>query len=292
MAETILVTGATGNVGAELIKALHGRGLAVRAAVRNAEKARRQLGADIDYVTFDFRRPETFGPTFAGVRSLFLVRPPDIADVAGVIAPAMRAARQAGVEHVVFLSLLGAERNRVVPHHRIEQLLQASGMAWTFLRASFFLQNLDTTHRADIRDNDEIFVPAGQGRTSFIDVRDIAAVAALALSGPDHRNQAYPLTGDPALSYGDVAQIFSEVLGRPIRYANPSPLSFALRMRARRYPWPYIAVMVGIYTTARLGLAASVTPHTTQLLGRPPLSVRQYVQDYQACWNGSRGPRR
>lgn len=284
MAEAILVTGATGNVGAEVVKQLQNRGLPLVAAVRSVEKARAMLGDGVSYVPFDFTRPETFATAFANVQTLLLVRPPELANVNQAIAPAISAARQAGVAHVVFLSLLGAERNPVVPHYRVEQVLRESGMAWTFLRASFFLQNLDTTHRVDIRDNHEIFVPAGRGRTSFIDARDIAAVAALALTTPGHAGQAYPLTGAAALSYGAVAQIFSEVLGRPIRYARPSALSFALRMRARRYPWPYIAVMVGIYTTARLGLAATVTPDTEGLLGRPPISVRQYVEDYRASW--------
>jgi uncharacterized protein YbjT (DUF2867 family) len=284
VAEAILVTGATGNVGAEVVKQLQNRGLPLVAAVRSVEKARAMLGDGVSYVPFDFTRPETFATAFANVQTLLLVRPPELANVNQAIAPAISAARQAGVAHVVFLSLLGAERNPVVPHYRVEQVLRESGMAWTFLRASFFLQNLDTTHRVDIRDNHEIFVPAGRGRTSFIDARDIAAVAALALTTPGHAGQAYPLTGAAALSYGAVAQIFSEVLGRPIRYARPSALSFALRMRARRYPWPYIAVMVGIYTTARLGLAATVTPDTEGLLGRPPISVRQYVEDYRASW--------
>lgn len=284
MSDPILVTGATGNVGAEVIAGLRQRNAAVIAAVRNVERARRTLGPDLSYRAFDFARPETFDAAFAGVRRVFLVRPPDVSDVEQYVAPAIAAARRAGVEQVVFLSLLGAERNPVVPHYGIEQALLASGMGWTFLRASFFMQNLNTTHRDDIRDGDDIFVPAGRGKTSFIDVRDIAAVGARALTEDGHVNQAYPLTGAEALSYGEVAQIFSEVLGRPIRYRSPSILTFALRMRARRLPWSFILVMTGIYTTARLGLAATVTPDTARLLGRPPITMRQYITDYQASW--------
>jgi uncharacterized protein YbjT (DUF2867 family) len=284
MVDRIAVIGATGNVGVEVVKNLHARGAPVVAAVRNIPKARRLLGNNISYVEFDFARPETFVDAFINVRKLFLVRPPDIADTQRYIAPALTAARAAGVEHVVFLSLLGVERNRFVPHYAIEQELLKSGMDWTFLRASFFMQNLNTVHRADIRDGNVIFLPAGYGKTSFIDVRDIAAVGAKALTEDGHRNKAYPLTGDVALSYGDTVDIFSQVLARPIRYHNSSVIAFAARMRARGYPWSFVLVMIGIYTTARLGLAARVTPDTEHLLGRTPISFRQYVADYRRCW--------
>ncbi|HEU4324560.1 MAG TPA: SDR family oxidoreductase [Roseiflexaceae bacterium] len=283
MAERILVTGATGTVGAEVLAELQRVGAPVAAAVRDVGRARRALGDQIDCVPFDFAQPATYDGALAGVRRLFLMRPPAIGD-ARQLSPLIAAAQRAGVEHVVFLSLLGAERNPVVPHHGIEQELLASGMDWTFLRASFFMQNLSTTHRDDIRDGDVIFVPAGDGRTSFIDARDIGAVGALALTDDRHRNRAYPLTGDAALTYSEVAELLSQALGRPIRYPRPSLAAFALRMRSRGLPWPFILVMCGIYTTARLGLAGAVTPDTAQLLGRPPISVARFAQDYRSSW--------
>jgi uncharacterized protein YbjT (DUF2867 family) len=284
MEGTILVTGATGNVGAAVVDALPRGNGPVVAAVRDVERARHRFGDTVEYVPFDFRRPDTFGAAFAGVRRVFLVRPPDLANVPRDIAPALVAAAAAGVEHVVFLSLLGVERNRIVPHHRIERLLRDSGMAWTFLRASYFMQNLDTTHRDDIREHGEVFLPAGRGRTSFIDVRDVAAVGVRALTEDDHEGRAYPLTGGEALDYDQVALAFTEVLGRPIRYANPSPLAFVRRMRARGLPLGFILLMLALYTTARLGLAATVTDDTARLLGRPPIALRQYIADYRQSW--------
>ncbi|GAB4210276.1 MAG: NmrA family NAD(P)-binding protein [Roseiflexaceae bacterium] len=283
MTERILVTGATGTVGAEVLEELRRMGAPVVAAVRDVQRAQRTLGDQIAYATFDFAKPETYGPALTGVRKLFLMRPPAIGD-ARQLSPLIAAARRAGVEHVVFLSLLGVEHNRVVPHYGIEQDLLASGMDWTFLRASFFMQNLSTTHRDDIRDGDVIFVPAGDGRTSFIDARDIGAVGALALTDDRHRNQAYPLTGDTALTYGEVAELLSQALNRPIRYPRPSIPAFALRMRSRGLDWAFILVMIGIYTTARLGMAGGVTPDTAQLLGRAPISVAQFARDYRSSW--------
>lgn len=284
MEEKILVTGGTGNVGSEVIKGLFGKGQIV-AAVRDIDKAREILGDRIDYVSFDFEKPETFASAFQGVSKVFLVRPPAISNVKKYISPAIETAKARGVEHIVFLSLMGVDRNKFVPHYKIERAIASAGIPATFLRASFFMQNLNTTHCLDIKEHNEIFLPAGNGKTSFIDVRDIAAVAVKALTESGHQNKAYTLTGSEALDYYQIAEIFTSVLGRKILYSNPSLLNFWWRMRSRGFPLPFILVMMGIYTTAKLGLAGTVTPETEQLLQRPPITVRQYVENYQTCWS-------
>jgi nucleoside-diphosphate-sugar epimerase len=147
------------------------------------------------------------------------------------------------------------------------------------------MQNLDTTHRADIVEHNDLFIPAGNGRTAFIDVRDIGAVAARVLTEPGHENTTYALTGRESLTYGEVADIMSAELGRPITYSDPSPLAFARRMRRRGHPWGYIAVMEGIYLTTRLGRAELVYPEASHLLGRAPITMRQYVRDYAAAFS-------
>ena len=136
----------------------------------------------------------------------------------------------------------------------------------------------------NIKEQHEIFIPAGKGKTSFIDVRDIAAVAVLALTQDGHANRIYDLTGSEALDYGQVASLFSAVLGRTITYHQPSLLSFIRRQRAKDVPLPFIAVMAGIYTIARRGLAARVTEDTQRLLGRAPIAFKQYIADYRECW--------
>ncbi|MFI7574255.1 SDR family oxidoreductase [Micromonospora sp. NPDC049497] len=194
---TVLVTGATGRAGWHVARLLQERGHQVRAAVRD-------VGATGPWdaaVTFSFTDPATWDAAFTGVDRMFLMRPPQIGNVKRDMLPALERARQLGVRRMVLLSLQGAEHNPVVPHHDLEKWLRRSGLEWTFVRAAFFMQNLSTTHAADIREHGRILLPAGRGRTAFVDVRDVAEVAALALDGDGHVGKAYTPTGSRPLTY-------------------------------------------------------------------------------------------
>ncbi|SNZ11946.1 Uncharacterized conserved protein YbjT, contains NAD(P)-binding and DUF2867 domains [Natronoarchaeum philippinense] len=275
---TVLVTAATGTVGRHVVAELRDAECEVRAATRDPDTDRERFEAADAVVEFDFDRPETWGAALADIDAVFLVRPPvvDTADVCAFVDATARV----GVERIAYLSTLGADRNRLLPHYRIERRIEAAGVGYTFLRASFFAQNLHEVHRPDVIEHDELFVPAGAGATSFVDARDVAAVAARVLVESGHLHVAYDLTGPAALRYDEVATIFSDVLGRSIQYADPSIPAFVHRMRSRGHPLGYVLLMVGIYTTARLGLADRVTDDVERVLKRPPRSIRSYVEDY------------
>ena len=284
MSGIILVTGVLGNVGAEVYKRLQAEGGAVRAADLHVAKIRERFGSDVAAVPFDFSNKETYAAAFANVETMFLMRPPQISEVKGVILPALEAAQTAGVKHVVFLSLIGIEKVKFVPHYQVEAYLRASSMRWTFLRASFFMQNLNTTHRLEIKEQDELFVPVGKARTSFIDVRDIAAVAAVTLTQPGHENQAYNLTGSETLDYWQVAEILSAALGRKITYRNPSPLSFFAAHLRRKTSFTLALVMTGLYISTRKGMAELVTNEVERITGQKPILFGQYARDYASSW--------
>ena len=283
MAAKMLVLGALGNVGAEVVKSLQMGNTSVRAGNLFPEKISQRFGNAVEAVAFDFGKPETFGSAFQGIQKAFIMRPPQITDIKKYMIPAMEAAKAAGVKHFVFLSLIGIEQNTVVPHYKVEQYLKTSGMRYTFLRCSFFMQNLNTVHRMEIRDQDEIFVPVGKTRTSFIDVRDIGAVAAVALTQPGHENKAYDLTGPEGLDYYQVADLFTQVLGRKITYKNPSAFAFFLR-QVRKSPLMFALVTTWLYSNTKSGMADQVTGEVERLTGRKPIRLGQYIEDYRDSW--------
>jgi uncharacterized protein YbjT (DUF2867 family) len=284
MSDKILVTGSTGNVGSEVVKALLEMDQPVVAAAMDEQDAQNVPGEDTETVLFRFGEGETYRAAFAGIDKLFLMRPPQISDVRTYLFPVVDYAKEVGVRHIAFLSLLGVERQRFVPHYQVEKHLQASGVPYTLLRPSFYMQNLNTTHRAEIRDRDEILIPVGRARTSFLDVRDIGAVAAKVLTEPGHENRAYELTGGEALDYYQVADLFTDVLGREITYRDPSIPRFIHHHRQQGVPLPSVLIMVGLYTATRFGSGKQVTGDVAELLGRPPIAMRQFIEDYADAW--------
>ncbi|WP_102127026.1 SDR family oxidoreductase [Deinococcus planocerae] len=285
--DLIGVTGVPGNVGTPLVAELLARGARVRVLARRPDHARQVLGdvlgegalAGVEFGHLDFGNRRTYVAAFRGVRRLFVTRPPQLSQVGRDMIPALDVALGAGVEQMALLSLQGVERLRFVPHAKLEAYMQESGARYTFLRPSFFLQNLTTTHLPELQ-RGEIYVPAGGGRTSFVDVRDVAEAGAVVLTEGGHENRAYELTGSESLTYGEVAAHFSAVTGRPIRYADPSPLAFYRHLRARGVAPGQILVMEAIYGVARLGLAGRVTPDLARLLGRSPRTVDDFARDH------------
>ena len=290
----LLLTGATGHVGGAALRALlrqpPGSGprpalaVALRDPARDLPLLALAPAAAVEAVPFDFTQPATIAPALRGVTGLLLVRPPAISDVRRYLLPVVLAAVAAGVEHIVFLSLQGAQYNPFVPHHKVEGYLQEAGVRHSLLRPSFFMQNLTTTHRDDIRLHNQLLLPAGHARTSFVDADDVGAVAAHLLLAPPAASAGYELTGRQALTYDEVAAALSAVLGRPIRYRAVGIFEFRAYEKAKGTPPTLVNVMTGIYLAARLGLAAHVSAVLAGLLGREPTTLRAFLERERACW--------
>jgi len=280
---TVLVTGATGNVGREVVRAARARGLTVRAADRDETRAREVLGSEVDVVRLDYRDRSTFACA-DGADALFLMRPPAIADVAETLLPFVDEARRRGVKHVAFLSVAGAEKNKLVPHHAVEVHLR-KGVGWTILRPGFFAQNFGDAYRRDIVEDGRVYVPAGRGRVTFVDVRDVAEVAAAAFASPEeHDLHAYTLTGHEAVDFTSAAAMLTDVLGRPIRYDAASLVGYVLHLRRRGMPWAQVGVQTILHAGLRFGQAERVDPTLERLLGRRPHALADYFRDHRKLW--------
>jgi uncharacterized protein YbjT (DUF2867 family) len=195
------------------------------------------------------------------------------------------AAVEAGVGHVVFSSVAGADTNRIVPHHRIETHLAASRLGWTVLRPGFFAQNLGTSYRTDIRDHDRIHVPAGDGEVAFVDTRDVGELAAIVLADPTpHAGRGYTLTGPRAVTFGEVAALLTDALGRPIRYEPATIGGYLRHLGSRDLPVAQQVVQTVLHVGLRRDAAAPVDPTLGRLLGRSARDIADHVADHLVLW--------
>lgn len=281
----ILVTGATGNVGKEVVRALLRRGARVIAADHKPERVRTLFGDSVRSVQLDLRGRTTWAGAVASAAHMFLMRPPAIADVEKNLNPFVDEARAHGVDHIVFLSVAGAGKNRVVPHRKVEDHLRKRGDHHTNLRPGFFAQNLESAYRDDIVEDDRIYLPAGNSPVNWIDARDIAEVAALVLSEPEqHRGQNYTLAGPGPVPWSEVTDALTAALGRPIRYEPASVLGYMRHLSRRGLPRGAIAVQTILHVLLRFGQGATVDPTLERLLGRPGRSVREYIVEHAHLW--------
>lgn len=280
----ILITGATGNVGGALLALCQERGVPFRAGMRQRKPEHPSIDV-ADQVLLDLTRPETFAPALEGVAGIFLVRPPAISKVQDTLNPLLDVAASAGVEHVVFVSVQGADENRMVPHHGVEQHLLQGQLPYTILRPGFFAQNLGDAYRRDIREDDRLYVPSGDGKAAWIDVRDMADVALRVFFQPEHQGKGYTLTGDVALGFADVARLLEASLSRPISYQAASIPGYLWHLwRRRRLPLMQILVQTILHVRFRGGHAAAIDPTLSQLLSRRPRQMSEYIEDHLQLW--------
>ncbi|MBW8485865.1 NmrA family NAD(P)-binding protein [Actinomadura parmotrematis] len=284
----IVVTGPTGNVGAEIVRLLAGEAAPgpYRVAAHDPGRIAREYGEDVPAVAFDYDDRATWPAVLDGVRTLFLLFPlPHPRTVKTRMIPFIDAAVAAGCEHIVYITVPGADRLRFVPHYAVERHIEATGVGHTFLRCGYFSQNLCraiSTHGVDIMDHGEIFIPAGRGRTTFLDARDAAAVALDLLTGPAlEGGAAHTLTGPRRLDFDEAAAVLADVLGRPVRYARPSYPRFWRRLRSRGVTRDTLLFMTIVYTLTRTGRNEPLTGELAALLGRDPTPFEQWARDYK-----------
>lgn len=281
----VLVTGASGNVGQEVVRALLNDNVVVVAADRRGERVTAQFGDRVVATRLDFLDRATWAGALQGAQHLFLMRPPAISDVDKNLNPFVDFARTRGVDHVVFLSVAGAGKNKIVPHRKVEDHLRARSDHFTNLRPGFFAQNLQSSYRDDIVSDDRIYLPAGDQPVNWIDVRDIAEVVAIVLREPErHRGESYTLAGPGPVPWSEVTSALTSALGRPIQYVPASVFGYARHLSRRGLPRGAILVQTILHFLLRFGQGATVDPTLERLLGRPGRSVRDYITDHAALW--------
>lgn len=280
----VFVVGARGQVGHRVVEGLAARGVAVRAGTRTPSPAP-SSGARVESVAFDFDRPETFEPALRGVDRVFLMARTGELQADRVGIPLIEAMRRAGVRHVVNLTGMGVERHDELPLRKLERFLESSGLAFTHLRPNHFMQNFCRPPRLeDVRVRRTLSEPIGEAAISFIDARDIAAVAVEALGSDRHLGRAYTLTGGAALTHEEVARAISEATGMTVRSIAISEAQARQALVDAGVPAALIDRRLGFLELARSGALASVSPEVERVLGRPPITFAAFARDSASTW--------
>lgn len=276
MADTVFVSGATGQVGSEVVKALVARGADVRAGSRQGTQVPGARPA-----VYDFEQPDTYESALNSVSRAFLLVPAQSIARANELAPAfVEAAGAAGVQRLVCMTGMLSDAPDA-PLKGTERAVMDSGIAYTLLRPNWFNQNFAPGYYLPmIREMGGVFLPAADGRVSFVDTRDIGAVAAAALTENGHAGVEYTLTGPEALDHTEACAILSDASGREIRYTPISEDDYRGALAGEGMPDEAIQGMLDLYRLIRDGLCTEVSGDISSVLGRPPISFADYARDY------------
>jgi uncharacterized protein YbjT (DUF2867 family) len=286
----IVVAGSTGNVGGPLIGELAALGVPTRALVHTPEKAGvvAQEGVE-EVIVGDFGAPETLDAALDGAERAFLLTPP------GPRQPEweknfVEAAERAGVRHVVKLSAQGADAESPMRigriHSECERLLKESDMAWSFLRPSIFMQTT-LAYAGQVAAEGRFYAPLAEAKTSMIDARDVAAVAARALTEDGHEGKVHELTGPEAISHRDIAEKLSAVLGRPVEHVEVPIEGARGSMVGMGMPEWLAEAVAELFEVRREGYFAGVTNTVAGITGREPRSYEGFARDHKGAFSGA-----
>lgn len=283
MANIIFVSGATGNIGKEVVKQLIEKGIRVRAGVHSEQKAGilKKLGAEV--VLIDLNDIKSIQTALEGVEKAFSLIPlvPNLAELG---ANFIKAAKIAGVKSIVWSSGMGADSPQAITlgkwHRAAEKAVEASGISYTIVRPNSFMQNYVNFAGHTIKNKNAFYFPQGDGKISLIDVRDIAAVVSILLTGSGHEGKAYNLTGAEAISNYKIAEILSEITGRTINYIDVPVEAARQSMKDMGMPEVIVEALLELSAIIKAGYTSEVSPAVEQITGKQPISFRQFAKDY------------
>ena len=282
--EKILVIGATGSVGFEVAKLLSDSNKPVKIAVRDPEKAKSINLKNAELIHFEYQNPDTFKSAFEDVEKLLIVSPPSYLNLQDIVIKAIDSAIAKGVNRIVNISALSAESVLDKPMKQIEDHIKRTGVDFVILRPNCYMQNFKDLFRNLIIQEHQISVPAHNAKTSFIDIRDVAAVAVKALKEKHLNNQTVKLTGKQSLNMHVVAHLFSENLNKEIEYNDISEELFEKSLKAAGWPTGTIMGTLQLCSHVKKGETALITDSVEKILNREPIRFEQFVKDFSNNW--------
>jgi len=290
LTETILITGATGTVGSEVVKQLSAKGenIIVKAAARSATDNTFENLNRVQVVQLDYDKPDSLAVALKGVDKLFLLTPFQ-SNMVDLTSNLVSEAKKAKVKYIAKQSVMGADAEPgITPgrlHRQAEKIIEESGIPFTFLRPNFFMQNFVNYYSNLIRSQGAFYMPAGDAKVSFVDVRDIAAVAVKSLINDNQqKGRAYNITGGEALTYGQAAEILSKAVGKKINYVNVTDQDARKGMKDMSMDEWTIKSMIELFEITRAGYVSEISPIVEQVTGNKPITFSQFANDYAGAF--------
>lgn len=284
----ILVTGATGSNGTEILKLLAAQKVPVQAMVRQRDRAKDIAAPNVEIVEGDFVRPETLLDALSGVERAFLVTPSSDRVEMQQLA-FVDAAKQSGVKQIVYLSQFDTKADSPVRflryHAAVEAAIQASGMAYTFLRPNLFIMQGLLNFRSTIATQNTFYAAAGDAKVSAVDVRDIAEVAAAALTQTGHEGKIYDLAGSQALTHAQMAEYLSAALNRQIKFLDTPPQSMHEYLLSAKFPLWQADGLLEEYAHYRRNEAAAIGSGVQDALGKEPRDFATFAHDHASMFD-------
>jgi uncharacterized protein YbjT (DUF2867 family) len=286
MSTQILVTGATGKFGKEVLKRLSGQNLSVAALARNPEKAQSLVPEGVSIRFGDLSRPETLDAALDGVEKVLLASSAD-PNQGQNQSNLVQAAKKAGIRYIVKLSAIGAEADSPIlvarAHARTERELSESGIPHTNLRPNFFMQNM-LNSAGTIVSRGEFYSCARNGKGGYVDVGDIAAVAAACLATDGHAGQNYLITGSESLSLYDIAAKLSAAVGKDIRYVDLPPDAFRQALLKAGYPEWRVDGLVALFSECAEGKMDVVTDVVQKVAKKQPVTFDEFARQHASAF--------
>jgi uncharacterized protein YbjT (DUF2867 family) len=283
----ILVTGSTGTFGSHVAKALQNQKINFKAAGQGSGKIKELLGQGVNFAEFDWANPNSFEGLFDGITKVYLVSPPNSNSFHEQVVPFLQQAKTAGVKFIVLSTVFGTEANEEGSLYKTELAVRHSGIDFSIVRPNFIFQNFINYDLGAVKSG-SIYLPSGDGKTSYIDVRDVASVIVEILSHTEkHVSKIYTLTGIEAINHDTAAKIFTDVLGVEVKNINPTADEYKNMLKSYDVPDVTVDFMAMLYSFIKAGYFTTITNDFENIMGRKPKTFEDFVIDHQAIFKNN-----
>jgi uncharacterized protein YbjT (DUF2867 family) len=279
----VFVYGATGTVSSTLVEKLLAAGHEVFAGTRNPEKLAKK--DRLTAVKIDSQKPSEGLEVLEKADAAFLIGPPAVVDAYSALKPLLEKAKAVKLKKLVQMTAMGVEHAPAeAPMRHLELDIEAAGIPWNIIRPNWFMQNFHTFWISGILKDAKIYFPGGNAKASFIDSRDISAVAFELLTSDKFANQAFTLTGSEGVTHAEAAAKLSQASGKNISYADITSADFQAALSGFGLPADYVGFLAYIAQALKDGHSAAITENVKLITGKSPITFDQYAADFKARW--------